>query len=167
MIVIEDMLRDLFAQIPSIQINANNTVKPTFSWGKKEELNRYIEKYKSALYPLIWLLPDEDTHNILSDMVTRKVTLIVATLETREELFNPQRYEGSFKTVLNPLVDYIVQGLQNSNATRIIDTDAIRVFKEPNYSESDENGTIDKWDAIRLECNVEFNNNCLNTLKWK
>lgn len=167
MIVVEERLRDLFSQIPDIQLNADNLRKPTFSWGKKEELNRYIEKYKSALYPLIWLLPTEDTYNNLSELTNKKLVLIISTLETRDELFNPQRYQGSYDKVLNPLLDYVLQSLQNSSITRITNNESITIFREPNYSDNEENGTIDKWDAIRLECDVEFNDNCLKTLKWK
>ena len=167
MIVVEDRLRDLFNQIPEVRKNANNTNKPFFSWGKKEELNKYVLKTdESVLYPLIWLLPSNDDYNSLSERVNKKVTLIIATRETREELFNPQRLKGSYEQVLNPLLDYIIQALQNSSITRITNNDSISIFKEPNYSDNSENGVIDKWDAIRLECDVEFNNNCLNTIKW-
>ena len=168
MIVVEERLTELFAQLPEIQINPTNLNKPFFSWGKKEELNRYVEKTEeNVLYPLIWQLPTEESYNRLSELTETKLILIVATRETRGELYNPQRWEGSFKQVLNPLAEYIIQALENGSTTRIIDIDDISIFKEPNYSDNSENGVIDKWDAIRLECNVEFNDNCLKTIKWK
>lgn len=167
MIVVEDKLTELFDMIPSIQVNSNNLKKPVFSWGKKEELNRYVELYKSNLYPLIWLLPTEDTYNISSNLVTKRVVLILSTLETRQDILNPQRYRGSFEQVLNPLASYVVQALQNSSITRITNPDSITILKEPNYSDAGENATIDLWDAIRIECDVEFNNNCLKPIKWK
>lgn len=168
MIVVEERLQELFSQIPEIQLNSNNSNKPFFSWGKKEELNRYIlNTDEKVLYPLIWLLPSEDTQNILSEYATRQAVFILATRETRDELYNPQRYQGSYKNTLNPLTSYVIQALQNSSITRIINPNDIKVFKEPNYSDQGENATIDKWDAVRIECNVEINNNCLNTLKWK
>lgn len=167
MIVLEERLKELFALLPEIQINSQVSKQPIFSWGRKEELNRYIETYKSDSYPLIWLLqPQSETHNRLAKRVTQNVILILATLETRDELFNQQRWQGSYKSVLNPLAEYVIQALENSSITRLEDSTNITILKEPNYSESDKNGAIDKWDALRIECEVEFNDNCLNTIKW-
>lgn len=166
MIVTEDRLTELFGQIPNIQINASTFLKPVFSWGKREELNRWVEKYKSNTYPLIWLLPSEESYNSLSELTTRRIVLIIAHLETRVELFNAERYSSSYDNVLNPLTDYVIQALSNSNITRLINNDDIKIFKEPNYSDREKNGSIDLWDAVRIECDVEFNNNCLNTIKW-
>lgn len=168
MIVVEERLAELFAQLPEIQINPTNLNKPFFSWGKKEELNRYVLKTDdSVLYPLIWLLPTKDDYNRAAELVEKRLILIIATREIRTELYNPQRYKGSFEQVLNPLSEYVIQALENSSTTRVIDSTGIEIFKEPNYSDSGENATIDKWDAIRLELDVEFNDNCLKTIKWK
>lgn len=166
MIVIEDRLTELFSLIPEIQINSINSKKPVFSWGEKEELNRWIELYDSSLYPLIWLLPSKDTHNLQSNLVEKNVSLIIATLETRDELLNPQRYKGSFQSVLNPLTDYVLQALENSSITRLVNPSNVDILKKPNYSDREENGTIDKWDAVRIDCEVEFNNNCLRNIQW-
>lgn len=168
MIVIEDKLEELFSQIPDIRVNDNVTTKPFFSWGKKEELNRYVEKTKaSVLYPLIWKLPSKEDYNRSSELSTTDLVLIIATRETNSEYFNPTRLEYSFKTTLNPLTEYVIQALQNGSTTRITNIESIGIYKEPNYSDNGENAVIDKWDAIRIECNVEFNDNCLKTLKWK
>lgn len=165
MIVVEERLRDLFKLIPNI-----NGKSIYYSWGKKEELNRYIIGYNKdnkQPYPLVWLLPSEEDHNLSSDKVTKRLSIVLATLETRIELYNAQRYQGSYKTYLNPLTDYVLQALQNSSITRLIEPNSVRVFKEPNYSDREENGTIDKWDAVRIDCEVEFNNNCLKDIKWR
>ena len=170
MIVTEERLAELFDQIPNIDINTGNnavlSLKPVFSWGKKKELNRWVEQYKSNTYPLIWLLPTKDDYNRLSELVTKRVVLVIAHLEDRIDLFNKERYSSSYNDVLNPLTDYVIQALENSNITRVINLDTIGIFKEPNYSEREKNGSIDLWDAVRIECDVEFNNNCLNTIKW-
>jgi hypothetical protein len=167
MIVLEERLKELFDLLPEIQIKSQLSRKPVFSWGRKEELNRYIETEKSDSYPLIWLLqPQSETHNRLAKRVTQNVILILATLETRKDLFNQQRWQGSYKNVLNPLAEYVIQALENSSITRLQDSTNITILKEPNYSDSGKNGTIDEWDALRIECEVEFNDNCLNTIKW-
>lgn len=166
MIVVEERLRDLFDLIPEIQIKTGVSKKPSFSWGDKVELNRYLDKYKSSSYPLIWLLPSEDTFNHSSNLTDRNIVLILATLETRDELFNAQRFAGSYSQVLNPLTNYIIQAFESSNITRITSTD-IKILKEPNYSDNGKHGAIDKWDAVRISLDVEFNNSCLKPIKWK
>lgn len=170
MIVTEERLAELFDQIPSIQVNSSTSLKPVFSWGKKEVLNKWVEQYESKTYPLIWLLPSEESYNSLSGFTTRRVILIIAHLETRVELFNADRYSSSYDNVLNPLTNYVIQALSNSTITRLINSDDIKIFKEPNYSDREKNGSIDLWDAVRIECDVEFNNNndnnCLNIIKW-
>ena len=165
MIVVEDKLESLFNQIPDIKVNDNITKKLTFSWGDELEINRYIEKSKSQCYPLVWLLPTEESYNNSTDLTQKEVSLVIAQLEVRKDLYNGQRWKGTYEHVLNPLTDYIIQAFSNSDTTRITDND-IGIFKHPNYSKKNENVSIDKWDAVRIDINIEFNNFCSNTIKW-
>jgi hypothetical protein len=167
MIVVEDKLAALFSQIPEIKINDNITKKLTFSWGNELEINRYIEKSKSQCYPLVWLLPTEETYSNSKDLTEKKVSLVIAQLEDRKELYNGQRWKGSYEHVLNPLTNYIIQAFSKSATTRITDSD-ISIFKHPNYSKKNENVTIDRWDATRIDISIEFNNKfCINEIKWQ
>lgn len=173
MIVTEHRIRDIVKEIPGIDLNADYLdVKPKFGWGDKLELNRYLEVKKADSYPLIWLLPSEERHIENGMLATRQCTLIIAMLEKDTTLFNDQRYLKSFELVLNPLTNYLVEGLRSSNITWL-NEDEWNVFKRPNYSETkynnsgkSENGTIDLWDAVELSCNIEFNNEPLNTIVW-
>lgn len=168
MIVTEHRVRDIVGQIPKVRLRADLERKPSFHWGGKKELNRYLQKMKDASYPLIWLLPSKDTFNT-DGTAERECEFIIATRETRTELFNTERYEASFEIVLNPLTEYLVQGLQTSSVSDFT-SDAWSLIKYPNYSENEkeeENGTIDLWDATKLICGVRFNNNCLNTIQWQ
>ena len=166
MIVTEHRVRDIVGQIPKVRLRADLERKPSFHWGGKKELNRYLQKMKDASYPLIWLLPSKDTFNT-DGTAERKCEFIIATRETRTELFNTERYEASFEIVLNPLTEYLVQGLQTSSVSDFT-SDDWSLIKYPNYSENEkENGTIDLWDATKLICEVRFNNNCLNTIQWQ
>lgn len=169
MIVVEQIVKDIVAQIPDLPLKTDLHRKPSFHWGDNKELNRYIQNVKGEAYPLVWLLPGIDKHNI-DNTVARKCEFIIATREARQELFNPHRYDRSFRIVLNPLTKYLVEGLQTSSATSIGEEYHVRRF--PNYSvrkyrDDNNNETIDLWDATKLTCDVVFSDNCLNTIKWQ
>lgn len=168
MIVTEHKLRDIVAQMPTIQINADTSVKPKFGWGHKKELNRYLLKKPQNWFPLVWLLPNRETHTEQGQRVERNCSIVICTQETRLELYNDERYLISYDLVLNILSDYVIQGLKGSSITDIIgDYD---IFKEPNYSDSEaanESGAIELIDATRIDCNVRFNDECLKKIKWQ
>lgn len=171
MITTEHRIRDIVAQIPGIDLNAQYlAVKPKFGWGDKFELNRYLELKKNDSYPLIWLLPSEEKYTENGYLCERRCTIIIAMLERNTDLFNDQRYLKSFELILNPLTDYMVEGLRGSNISWL-EPDEWEIYKRPNYSESNYNketvnNTIDLWDAVELNCNVQFNDEPLNTIIW-
>lgn len=172
MIVVEYSIRDIIKGIPAIQINPNVLAFAKFHWGDEKELNRYIELKKIDSYPLIWLLPSTDEYNdegSHKESVVKDCSFVIATRETRVELFNDQRYLKTFEIVLNPLTDFLIQGLTKSNITARM-SNKFEIFKHPNYSAaSKENGTIDLWDAIKLDIQVRFKNNrlCLKTINYE
>lgn len=170
MIVVEYSIRDIIKGIPAIQINSSVLASAKFHWGDEKELNRYIELKKVDSYPLIWLLPSTDKYDDegSKESVIKDCSFVIATRETRVELFNDQRYLKTFELVLNPLTDYLIQGLTRSNITARIGNE-FEIFKHPNYSaETKENGTIDLWDAIKLDIQVRFKNNreCLKPINY-
>lgn len=170
MIVTEHVVRDIIKGFPEIQLGTITT-NVKFHWGDEKELNRYIQLNKTASYPLVWLLPSEENYiGALGQNVNRVCSFVIATRETRKDLFNNQRYAKSFDVVLNPILGYLVHGLSSSNITSRIN-DSWKVFKFPNYSaseEGDENGTIDLWDAIKLDIEVNFNGDlkCLKPISY-
>lgn len=175
MIITEHRIRDIVNEIPSMDLNADFLdVKPKFGWGDSHELNRYLELKKSDSYPLIWLLPSKENHSEDFRLCQKNCTIIIAMLERDISLFNDQRYLKSYDLVLNPLTNYLVEGIRAANIAWINeDEDNWDIEKRPNYSESKynnsgntSNGTIDLWDAIELNCNVEFNNEPLNKIIW-
>jgi hypothetical protein len=169
MIVVEHMIRAIVDTIPSIQINDNLVAKPKFHWGDEDELNRYVQLKKDNSYPLIWLLPSPDPYKgTLGQEVVKECSFIIATRETRQELFNDQRYITSFDLVLQPLTEYLIHGLTASTITDRVD-DSWETLKLPNYSaESKKNGTIDLWDAIGLTITVRFKSKiqCLKPISY-
>ena len=169
MIIPEYILRDIVKQMPDVVINPQVTQEPQFGWGDKLELNRYLEKKKNGSYPLVWLLPSIEHHSEDGDRCIKRLEIIIATLEDNQDLYNPERYDKSYRIVLNPVAEQVIKGLTDSRVTKIIGA-KWEVFKHPNYSDDDgkSNGTIALWDALKLTFNeVEFNNNCLNTNIWQ
>ena len=102
MIVTEHSLRDIFNQIPSMQLNPQVSRKPRFHWGDKLELARYLTAKKDDSYPLIYLMPSEVTHSDHGNEAKRNCTFIIATLEEDLNLFNNERYKKSYDLLLNP-----------------------------------------------------------------
>lgn len=171
MIIAENILRDIVYQMPEIRINDDVKRQPNFHWGDRHELVKYLELKSEEAYPLIWLLLGVENHKDRGSVCFRDCELIIATRETDKTLLNSQRYLKSFETVLNPVLDLLVEGLQSSSTTRIVN-DSWSIERRPDYTESyykndNDNFTIDLWDAIKLLCEVEFNNNCQNTILWQ
>lgn len=173
MIITEHRIRDIVSYIPGIDLNANNlAVQPKFGWGDKQELDRYLLKKKTDSYPLIWLLPSKDNYIDNGFICEKSCTLVIAMLEINADLYNDERYLKSFDLVLNPLTNYLVEGLRNSNISGLV-PDEWDILKRPNYSESKFNksgetisATIDLWDAVELNCAVQFNNEPLRKIQW-
>ena len=170
MIVVEERLRELFDLIPEIYVKNGVSNKPAFSWGDKLALNQFLTvAYKDSsfkTYPLIWLLPSEDSYNNSVDILDRRVSLVLATLETRKDLLNDHRLQGTYKNTLNPLTEYVIQALNNGSIINYI-SPLINILKSPNYSINEDNESIERWDAVRIDLDVQFNNKCLNPIKWQ
>ena len=169
MIVAEHMIRAIVDTIPAIQVNPSLLAKAKFHWGDEKELNRYIQLKKANSYPLIWLLPSPDNYEgSLGQEMTKECSFIIATRETRKDLFNDERYITSFGLVLQPLTDSLIHGLSTSTITDKTE-DAWEIMKFPNYSaDDDKNGTIDLWDAIKLTIGVRFKSDlkCLKPINY-
>ena len=170
MIVSEHTIRDIVATIPQIRLNSGTTRYPKFHWGDEDELNRYVQIMKLDSYPLIWLLPSTDNYEGSTGQdLTKECNFIIATRETRQDLFNNERYKKSFDIILQPLTERLIHGLTVSSLTSRIG-DNWKILKLPNYSaESEKNGTIDLWDAISLTIDIRFNSNsknCLNPINY-
>ena len=169
MIVVEHMIRAIIDTIPSIQLTPDVLAKPQFHRGDEEELNRYVQLKKGSAYPLIWLLPSPDAYKgSYGQEVIKECSFIIATRETRQDLFNDVRYVTSFDLVLQPLTDFLIHGLTASTITDRVE-DSWEILKLPNYSaESKNNGTIDIWDAIGLTMTIRFKSKiaCLKSISY-
>ena len=172
MIITENILAELVAQIPEIRINDDVCRQPNFHWGDRHELVKYLEIKSEEAYPLVWLLLGVENHREDGMICRRDCEIIIATRETDKSLLNTQRYLKSFDTVLNPVLKYLIEGLNSFTKTKIVN-DQWSIERRPDYTESyykndNDNYTIDLWDALKLLCELEFyGNKCSNTIKWK
>lgn len=148
---------------------------PTFIEGDKRELDKYITQVKDSLYPVIWLLPSKEKHSADGRTCQKTCYFVIATRESNRDLYNVQRYAKAFAVILNPLLEYLVEGLDTASTSSII-SDGWDVEKFPNYSDADDpdgnkgenkSPVIDLWDAIKLTCTIELNNECLKTISWQ
>ena len=163
MIVVEHYLRDLFAQLPTIQ-----GFQPKFNWGSQDSLNLYLAQLKQTnKYPLIWLVENEENGNFSKKGVEKSVKLIIAKQSVHQTNTNPVIWETEFNDVLNPLAENILKALDRSTTTEIKEG-KYKLQRRSNYSE--DNGknakTIDNWNVIILELDIYFKDNCLKTINF-
>ncbi len=166
-LVTEDSIDAIVNTIPEIRINDDLSKTPTFDWGGKAELARYLKLKGGSAYPLIWLLPSSDGHTNNGQQANKECVFVIAQRETRQDMFNRERYKKAFDTILNPLTDMLIHGLKVSTISNVDDL-AWNIDKFPNYVEADKNYTIDLWDAIQLTISVRFNNTseCLKAIDY-
>ena len=166
-IVIQDVMETLVSRLPDFKIREGVFIPASFGFGDEVEINRTILDTEGKIYPLIWLLPGSNDNNVRSNVATRDLIIIVATIETAVDKFNKQRLKDSFKQTLFPIRDYLVHVLSNSGATTLKDEN-VRTYERPRYIDKSEDKIIDNWDAIRIECTVEFKRDkCIKNFTWK
>ena len=164
MIVVEDILTDIFNQLPTV-LNE----KVNFSWGNDNILNLYLSQFTSSKkYPLIWLVEDEEEHSLANERLERKTRLILATKSNYPTNTNPIIWQNDFKNILNPLYENVIAALSKSGVTFILN-EKVTLEKRSNYSEDGNKSckTIDNWNVIYLKLNIEFNNKaCINNIRF-
>lgn len=162
MIVVEDVLKALFIQIPERTNNGVAVRKPFYHFGDKKEANKFISAKGSDCYPLIYQISNEETH--LKEYVTTTLELVICTLNENQDQFNTERWELSYKNVLLPLLNDIIKCLEESMI--IFSEWEYSITKVPNYSDTEakeDNGFIDIVDAIVLSVEVTIRpKGCLN-----
>lgn len=172
MIIVEDILEEIVNQIPAIKLNPDLSAKPKFGHGDLKELNKWLQAAlddnNKDIYPLVWLFIEDNDYDLSGQVVEREVKIIIAVRESDKTLLNKDRFKKSFKFVLNPMAQFIIEGLKTSTATTVT-SDKISVGRFTDLSDAEKgevSQTIDKWDAVKITADVEFTNNCLNKITW-
>lgn len=167
MIVFEERLGELFDLLPVVTDVNLNEYKPAFMWGTQDVLNKYLTlQSEQSKYPLIWLVNGEDNYDSMKHNVRRATRLVIAMRSDKVDEFNPFIYETDYKLILNPVLDNVLTALQNSTISYLYDRE-YNVQRLPNYSvNNNDNGQIDIWNAIVLDCSIDINNQCLRPIKF-
>lgn len=165
MIVFEERLAELLNTLPNVEVN--NTSYPVyFNWGTNDVLNKFLSVAKNSVYPLIWLVNGEDSYDVTRKEVSRNARLIIAIQKASVDLFNPDWYQTDYKLVLNPLAENVVKALDRSSISRI--ANEYQIQRYPNYTQNNaDNATVDVWNALTIDIEIVFNNNCLKPFKYE
>ena len=166
----EKILTELFGLLPDATFGNGNTAKIDFSWGSQQDLNKYIKlKGNKRKYPLIWLVNTKWQENRLGKTMKSRIRLILAINSTKMENINPTIWDTDFEETLNPIKENVLTALTKSGRT-ILNQTTIDIERLPNYSEEGTNKTktIDIWNAIVIDCDVEINHNstCFNQINF-
>lgn len=148
-IIVEDKLKSLFDYLPLFAINSFS-YKPIFMYGDEIELNQFFKSKNNEdiPYPLIWLVyPYVEQHNY-SRVKIDKLDFVLA-INTNAVMLNDERIEVSYKPLLIPLLDNIRELFRKANIIIVKDNSYI-ITKFPNYSDSDKNKVVDRWDALKV-----------------
>jgi len=160
MIIVEDIIKVEVAKMVAVNLFDNRTQKPTYGWGDKNELNKYLIINKNKSYPLIWQIPSRGTKEV--NEISQTCEFIFAVNFTKKELdlMNPDRLEATFKPVLYPFMEAFLKALSKSrNVT--ININQYGKDDIPNYPiTSQDEEVIDLWDAVRISIDATFMNNC-------
>lgn len=167
MIVVETILREIFAQIPDVDY-AGKMWPVKFHWGNQDDLNLYMETEAGNQTPLIWLVQDKTSIKVSE--ARRRIKLIIAKSSESKGERNPIVWDTEFVEVLNPIFEKILICFSQVGQLTIIDQ-TYDVYREANYSEYESDKktkTIDHWNVITFEAEVLFNmfSPCIPEIKF-
>ena len=169
MIVVETLLREIFSQIPDIDY-AGKQWPVKYHWGGQDDLNLYMQTEAGNQTPLIWLVNDKVSFK--SSEADSRIKIIIAKSSENKGERNPIVWDSEFVQVLNPLLEKVIKCFQQSGITTIVNQ-SYDVYREANYSEyaKGEKGvtkTIDHWNVIIFESNINFNSitSCVQTINF-
>jgi hypothetical protein len=137
-----------------------------FMFGTQKELNIWIKETKDK-YPLIWLVyPSEKAYNNNAQNIEtyKSLRLIFAINNTADKRVETRVH--TTKLVLQSIISEFNRLMRNSKFKKYIYVDKTSNIHEkwyPNYSVSEqkESGSVDIWDAITYDCNINLFTDCI------
>ena len=166
MIVVQERLTELFETLPLI-----GGKQPYFDGGSKEYLNRLLSGYfkqGEAPYPLIWMVNNTESENEINGYVEKQATFILCTRNTDVNMYRPERLATTYKDVLIPLYDAMLESFKTGGIASYDEESIDRQFHD-NYSVTEKkNSVIDIWDAIEVTLDLKIfkevaSNGCINS----
>lgn len=179
MIVAEDILTEIFSQLPKAK-DINNIEFPIrFSHGDYEDLNPYLKSLSGAKYPIIWMSTVEWDEDAINHVTTGKVVFWIAKQSSDRNALNPTVWASEFKNILNPILKNVKTALMKSGVTRML-SEKTKVSRHANFTQVSRsvNGdvsqspAIDCWNVIEFKCNLEFQEKadgtplCINQIRF-
>lgn len=175
-LVPEEILEAMFGLIPANSFTKRDNVvvpvnAPTYDYGGFEEYNALIKEQGDKIYPLIFQRLTRVSENDKAYEATFDIELILAKNNKRTELRNPTRWRTSYKNILIPLLNDILQCFNESKVIRWDGTYDIE--RHPNYSvnndDKTDNAVIDIIDVIVMNATITvLGKPCLNkSIKFK
>lgn len=168
MITTEDILRELFDQLPEVKDSKDKSFKVKFNWGNQNDLNLFLSQFKEKTkYPLIWLVDGVDEIDLIANKISRKTRLFIAKQSIHQTNTNPIIWDSEFKDVLNPLLENVFKAFEKCDKTFIVDN-LYKIKRDANYSDkSSISATIDPWNVIILDFDlILYPNKCMNKIKF-
>jgi len=159
MIVVEEILAEIFTQLPKYKDSKNKEFEIKYEWGSEKDLTLFLKTISGNKYPLIWLVQGKQTDDVFKHSAERNLRLILAKNSEQKTNRNPTVFKSDFKDCLNPLLENVLKCFTSSRVTSIINNGQIEVDRRANYTEEskeDKTFTIDYWNAIILDITVRF-----------
>lgn len=170
MIITEDILTEIFGQLPPYKDSKSKDFPIRFEWGDQPDLLLYLRTMAGNKYPLVWLVSGEEIANKSTHSLTRQCRFILAKDSKNVESRNPTVWKKEFDTCLNPLLKNVIKALERSGVTTILNEYNVR--REANYTEEDQTKATDFWNVVVLDVNIRFTEKsdgtpqCINTIKF-
>jgi len=163
MIVVEERLAEVFAQLPPI-----GGVACKYHFGDGIEANKFIKGANHDVYPLVYQTSNNWTGMVVPEIeVETDLVLLLCVQNLNQDMYNSERWATSYRNVLLPLFENVDKALQRSG---IISSDyRYSVRNYPNYSEresKENNKFIDIVDAIEVSLRVTISANCVQTINF-
>ncbi|MFL1896785.1 hypothetical protein ACJRPK_13850 [Aquimarina sp. 2-A2] len=171
---IHRIFRDLFATLPTYQINSVESDPIFYHLGDQDELNKVLltrQVNQQKAYPLLWYkLPNSYVEG--EGVATGTFTFILAT-NTSADLFNDQRFETVFDTVLYPNLSLVLQAFTKANNIQLNKfNNENTYFKSTEYPDYGKlmlgtgDDPLDYWDAMSFDVNLRITDNCQGTINY-
>lgn len=163
MIIVEDILEDIFKQIPDYEETGTNRKFPIrFGFGIQEDLTLFLTQEEQK-YPLIWYVPSRLTDGVYNKRASQRLRLILAKNSENETSQNKQVWKTEFKECLNPLLEMVLMALGKSGATQIVNNGNYNIERIANFTELERgtrmreaNKAVDYWNVIILDIDVMY-----------
>lgn len=159
MIVVEEILAEIFQQLPKYKDSNDKEFSIRYEWGSEKDLTLFLKQISGNKYPLVWLVQGKQTDDIWQHNTERRMRLILAKNSDQKENRNPTVFKSDFKNCLNPLLKNVLTSLNKSGVTTIINDGQMDVDRRANYTEEPKESktfAIDYWNATILDITVRF-----------